>query len=156
MKAKRRRWLAVFGGLLLSLLTVGIYAEGPSPVSGSCADNGDCDPGYYCHKEECDDAYGSCEWRPDFCLNIWDPVCGCNGVTYSNACCAAMDGMNVAYYGPCQEGCPADFDGDGVVNTVDLLFLLGAWGTPEGDVNDDGDTDADDLLALIAAWGDCP
>jgi hypothetical protein len=36
------------------------------------------------------------------------------------------------------------------------LFLLGAWGTPDGDVDFDGDTDTSDLLALLAAWGDCP
>ena len=52
--------------------------------------------------------------------------------------------------------CPADFDGDGDVDTADLLFLLGAWGTPDGDVDFDGDTDTSDLLALLAAWGECP
>jgi hypothetical protein len=52
--------------------------------------------------------------------------------------------------------CPADFDGDGDVDTADLVFLLGAWGTPDGDVDGDGDTDTADLLALLGAWGDCP
>jgi serine protease len=52
--------------------------------------------------------------------------------------------------------CPADFDGDGDVDSADLLFLLAAWGTPDGDVDGDGDTDATDLLALLAAWGQCP
>ena len=52
--------------------------------------------------------------------------------------------------------CPADFDGDGDVDTADLLYLLGAWGTPDGDVDGDGDTDTSDLLALLAAWGPCP
>jgi len=51
--------------------------------------------------------------------------------------------------------CPADFDGDGDVDTADLLFLLGAWGTPDGDVDGDGDTDTADLLALLGAWGQC-
>ena len=51
--------------------------------------------------------------------------------------------------------CPADFDGDGDVDTADLLFLLEHWGTGGGDVDDDGDTDAADLLALLSAWGDC-
>ena len=51
--------------------------------------------------------------------------------------------------------CPADFDGDGDVDTADLLFLLGAWGTPDGDVDGDGDTDTADLLALLGAWGPC-
>jgi hypothetical protein len=52
--------------------------------------------------------------------------------------------------------CPADFDGDGDVDTADLLYLLAAWGTPDGDVDGDGDTDTADLLALLAAWGECP
>ncbi|MDY7109554.1 MAG: hypothetical protein SYC29_13045, partial [Planctomycetota bacterium] len=55
-----------------------------------------------------------------------------------------------------QNTCPWDFDGNGVVNTADLLFLLGAWGTPDGDVNDDGTTNTADLLELLGAWGDCP
>jgi len=52
--------------------------------------------------------------------------------------------------------CPADFDGDGDVDTADLLYLLAAWGTPDGDVDGDGDTDTADLLDLLAAWGACP
>ena len=52
--------------------------------------------------------------------------------------------------------CPADFDKDGDVDTADLLFLLAAWDTPDGDLNGDGDTGSADLLALLDAWGDCP
>jgi len=55
-----------------------------------------------------------------------------------------------------EETCPADFDGDGDVDTADLLHLLGAWGTPNGDVDGDSDTDTADLLALLGAWGTCP
>jgi hypothetical protein len=54
------------------------------------------------------------------------------------------------------EACPWDFNGDGLVNTTDLLFLLGAWGTPDGDTNGDGTTNTTDLLALLANWGACP
>ena len=52
--------------------------------------------------------------------------------------------------------CPWDFDGDGDVDTADLLHLLGAWGTPDGDVDGDGDTDTADLLDLLGHWGECP
>ncbi|MDY7107899.1 MAG: hypothetical protein SYC29_04605 [Planctomycetota bacterium] len=51
---------------------------------------------------------------------------------------------------------PADINGDGVVNTADLLLLLADWGctgTCEGDVDGDGDTDTNDLLLLLADWG---
>jgi len=54
-----------------------------------------------------------------------------------------------------KEQCPADFDGDGDVDTADLLHLLGCWGTGCGDIDGDGDTDTADLLALLAAWGEC-
>jgi hypothetical protein len=52
--------------------------------------------------------------------------------------------------------CPGDLDGNGTVNTGDLLQLLGFWGTPCGDVDGDGDTDTADLLELLGNWGDCP
>ena len=53
--------------------------------------------------------------------------------------------------------CAGDFDGNGVINTADLLFLLAAWGdNPAGDLDGDGDTDTADLLILLAAWGECP
>ena len=51
--------------------------------------------------------------------------------------------------------CPCDFDGDGAVGELDLLFLTAHWGTPGADVDGDGDTDTADLLALLAAWGPC-
>jgi hypothetical protein len=53
-----------------------------------------------------------------------------------------------------------DVNGDGVVNTSDLLALLAAWGDcpdpPEecpADFDGDGDVDTSDLLTLLANWG---
>jgi hypothetical protein len=53
--------------------------------------------------------------------------------------------------------CPADVNGDDVVNVLDLLAVIAAWGNPGGpeDVNGDGIVDVLDLLAVIAAWGPC-
>ena len=52
---------------------------------------------------------------------------------------------------------PGDLDGDGDVDTNDLLALLADWGCSGGDclgdVDDDGDTDTNDLLMLLANWG---
>jgi len=51
-----------------------------------------------------------------------------------------------------------DLDGDGDVDTADLLLLLADWGCagPDciGDVDGDGDTDTADLLLLLANWGE--
>lgn len=56
--------------------------------------------------------------------------------------------------------CPiGDLNGDGAVNVLDVLILLGAWGTCAdpgecpADLNGDGDVDVFDLLILLTAWG---
>mgnify|MGYP003321017567 FL=1 len=84
------------------------------PVEG-CDDNGDCPRGTFCRKEEgaCD-AVGECVDRPDFCPEIFDPVCGCDGQTYGNACDAASAGISVDHVGACDdppaEGCAGNAD----------------------------------------------
>lgn len=59
---------------------------------------------------------------------------------------------------PGGRSCPGDINDDRVVNTSDLLILLGEWGQPDSpaDVDGDGDVDTSDLLMLLAAWGACP
>lgn len=60
--------------------------------------------------------------------------------------------------GPCD--CPADFNGDGTVNTSDLLFFLAGFGCTSGcsiDLNGDGTTSAGDLMFFLSLFGtDCP
>jgi hypothetical protein len=84
-----------------------------------------------------------CEPDGTWLIGPFDPAEGLDTAHEDNPDCPAAD-------------CPWDFDGNGVVNTADLLFLLGAWGTPDGDVNDDGTTNTADLLDLLGNWGDCP
>jgi hypothetical protein len=58
--------------------------------------------------------------------------------------------------------CPADTNGDNVVNVSDLLAVISSWGpcaNPNkcpADINDDGVVNVSDLLAVISAWGACP
>lgn len=65
-----------------------------------------CPDGQYCAYEPSDicgwaDAPGVCRPRPDACITLHDPVCGCDGVTYSNACAAASAGVSVQHDGEC-------------------------------------------------------
>ena len=55
------------------------------------------------------------------------------------------------------EACGADVTGDGVIDTLDLLAIIDAWGTadPDADINGDGIVDVLDLLAVLAGWGPC-
>jgi hypothetical protein len=53
--------------------------------------------------------------------------------------------------------CPADVNGDAVVDVLDLLLVLAAWGNTSGpeDINGDGIVNVLDLLEVLAAWGPC-
>jgi hypothetical protein len=42
-----------------------------------------------------------CARRPEACIQIFDPVCGCDGRTYGNACTASSAGVSVDFDGPC-------------------------------------------------------
>ena len=63
-----------------------------------------CPPGEFCRLPDgacCCDFTGICEPIPGGCPAVIDPVCGCDGVTYSNRCEAARAQVSVDYAGPC-------------------------------------------------------
>lgn len=66
-----------------------------------------CRADEYCHyvlEDICGwaDATGMCRPLPAACDADLDPVCGCNGQTYSNECVANADGTSISERGECQ------------------------------------------------------
>jgi hypothetical protein len=84
-----------------------------------------CPPGQYCQYPggTCDlvGSSGVCAVIPQVCTGIYMPVCGCDGITYSNACAMAGAQVSLDHEGECgtEPGCLplggefTDFDTEG-------------------------------------------
>ena len=66
-----------------------------------CPENMFCnfEPGADCGET---DKPGHCAARTEMCAEIYKPVCGCDGKTYSNSCTAAAAAVGVRAEGACK------------------------------------------------------
>lgn len=81
------------------------------PAAGegeACGSRGllSCAEGLFCEYPESSacgetDGPGTCAVAPDACIEIFQPVCGCDGETYANACLASAAEASVRHTGAC-------------------------------------------------------
>ena len=78
------------------------------PADVSCGGRGGhaCADGQFCSfpiENACGsfDGPGVCTAMPDACIALYQPVCGCDGHSYGNACDAASSGVSIVAEGEC-------------------------------------------------------
>ena len=113
----------------------GVAQFGVCAGSGDhCAEDSDCGTDEFCARDAFSCAGpGTCEAVPLLCMEVYDPVCGCDGVTYSNSCYAAAARTGVAHDGECgiENDCPANGSAD---VCPDLFYCAASSGQCEGSV----------------------
>lgn len=101
-------------GLLIICSSIGLATpaisqnESCGGIAGAtCADSQFCD---YSATGTCGegDQSGICSAVPEFCTFEFNPVCGCDGTIYSNACMANAAGVSVASTEVCIERAAAN------------------------------------------------
>ncbi|MBT4530630.1 MAG: hypothetical protein HOC27_05445 [Phycisphaerae bacterium] len=129
------------GGGASSIISNSVFCENsPTHITGQWTDNGD-----NCQSDACDD-----------CIDI-DADCDNDGISDPQEIANGSSDYNQNNV-PDECECLADVNGDGSVNTTDILMVIASWGQPGplGDVNFSGAVDVIDLLDIVDNWGECP
>jgi len=69
-------------------------------TAAACQTSKDCPSRQVCLLSDCRTS-GKCVDRPDMCIQMYEPVCGCDGKTYANECIANSYGISMAHAGEC-------------------------------------------------------
>jgi len=107
MKTKYLLFALFFIGLSISIISCKDKYSPTDNLKCGGVENLTCPEAYTCDYPEntCNDdrVEGLCFKTPDACTEQYEPVCGCDGKTYSNDCKRLMNGTPLAYTGECSK-----------------------------------------------------
>lgn len=112
MRDRPRNQVLAWAVMSTAFSVMSVAGCAPSLVVAECADSIACQPTQFCQfgANACgrDRSRGACTERPSPCPPDVETVCGCDGVTYDNACRAQTAGADVARSGSCEAPCAPD------------------------------------------------
>jgi hypothetical protein len=97
----------------------------------------------------------------------WSADCNSDGIVdYGQILAGELEDTNSNGIPDCCDAgtscdCPADIDGNGDINGIDLAIILDKWGTnggkdyPNADIDGDGTIAGADLAQVLGNWGAC-
>jgi hypothetical protein len=74
----------------------------PAGASRSCVEDVHCHDGEFCQGAGCSGPGGCVFVDGSMCTGVLDPVCGCDGKTYTNEGCTFAAGVRTAHTGSCE------------------------------------------------------
>ena len=87
----------------LAIASLAVLVAGLAGANEICVLDADCVGLEFCARGPgvCS-GQGTCTVRPELCIQVHKPVCGCDGTTYSNSCYAASAGVDVFFSEACE------------------------------------------------------
>ena len=110
--------------------------------------------GTTCADTVCPDPVGAACFDNGFCLVLTEAEALAAGATWMGAGTDCGDDNGNGQADACEPGCPADMNGDGLIDTRDVVLFLNYWAGDDdrADFDDNGVIDTRDVLDFLGAW----